>query len=338
MGKPLYSIQAARAAAATLVVISHLSRSLLLKAGTDVTGVTTLGGAGVDLFFVVSGFIMVPTTIWPFHAGQFMRQRLACIAPLHWLATLLCVAIVLTLPELFHFYHFNLHSFLMAFAFLPSYSTASDILPPLQQSWTLVDVLLCLILVPGERNLHRHVGLCPDIHVFLRYELQGRGCRAFARHDRMSRTQWGLVLFAVTSKLAFSRRICRLGLIFSMLVGVCLASQPTQNALALTYANPILFEFLAGCALAGLIRGGQLPIWTLGAVALIGAAIVGFAESSVLTRASASAQLWHAGFGRATPTPCRPARARARATTACSPRRFSALQSIGPGIPVEVFA
>ena len=31
-------------------------------------------------------------------------------------------------------------------------------------------------------------GLGPDIHVFRCYELQRRGCRAFARHDGMGRT------------------------------------------------------------------------------------------------------------------------------------------------------
>jgi hypothetical protein len=74
MGKPLYSIQVVRAVAATLVIITHIGRSVLLKVGTDVTYVTALGSAGVDLFFVVSGFIMVHTTTWPFHAGLFIQR------------------------------------------------------------------------------------------------------------------------------------------------------------------------------------------------------------------------------------------------------------------------
>jgi Uncharacterised protein family (UPF0149) len=37
------------------------------------------------------------------------------------------------------------------------------------------------------------LGLGPDIHVFLCRELQRRGCRAFARHDGMSRRRRGLV-------------------------------------------------------------------------------------------------------------------------------------------------
>jgi exopolysaccharide production protein ExoZ len=234
MGKRLYSIQVVRAVAATLVVISHIGRALLLRAGTDVTSVTTLGGAGVDLFFVVSGFIMVQTTTWPFHAQQFMRQRLTRIAPLYWLATLLYAAIALMLPGLFHFYHFDLHNFLTAFVFLPSYSAAGDILPPLEQGWTLV------------------------------YEM------------------FFYVMFAIASKIAFTRRIRLLGVIFFLLVGAGLVLQPTQNALALTYTNPILFEFLAGCVLADLIGRGRLQIGVGGAVALIGVAIVGVAVSPAL--------------------------------------------------------
>ena len=234
MGKRLYSIQVLRAVAATLVVISHIGRTLLLKAGTDATSVTTLGGAGVDLFFVVSGFIMVHTTTWPFHTQQFMRQRLTRIAPLYWLATLLYAAIALMLPGLFHFYHFDLHNLLIAFVFLPSYSAAGDILPPLEQGWTLV------------------------------YEM------------------FFYVMFAVVSKIAFTRRIRLLGVIFFLLVDAGLVLRPTQNALALTYTNPILFEFLAGCVLADLIGRGRLQIGAGGAVALIGAAIVGVVVSPAL--------------------------------------------------------
>ena len=101
MSKPLYSIQIVRALAATLVVISHIGRSLLLKAGIDITDVTVLGSAGVDLFFVVSGFIRVhTTTTGRFDARQFMRQRVTRIAPLYWLTTLLHAVSALILPGL----------------------------------------------------------------------------------------------------------------------------------------------------------------------------------------------------------------------------------------------
>jgi hypothetical protein len=40
-------------------------------------------------------------------------------------------------------------------------------------------------------------GLGPDIHVFLCYDLKRRGCRAFAQHDGVSRTQWAWYNYVV---------------------------------------------------------------------------------------------------------------------------------------------
>ena len=76
-------------------------------------------------------------------------------------------------------------------------------------------------------------------------------------------------MFAIASKIAFTRRIGLLGVIFSALVCAGLILRPTQNAFALTYTNSILFEFLAGCVLADLIGRDRLQIGAVGAVALI---------------------------------------------------------------------
>lgn len=83
----LYSIQYLRAAAAILVVIYHATVALNLQDASIPT--FELGRLGVDIFFVISGFIMWQTTA----AGQmkpprFLYKRLARIVPLYWLVTL----------------------------------------------------------------------------------------------------------------------------------------------------------------------------------------------------------------------------------------------------------
>src|SRR5215510_3509135 len=88
-GKPdvLITIQALRGVAAFLVVFVHLETlASLAGAGPDTFA---FGNSGVDLFFVISGLIMVVTTAGPnASAGRFMAHRIARIVPLYWTTTL----------------------------------------------------------------------------------------------------------------------------------------------------------------------------------------------------------------------------------------------------------
>lgn len=91
----LISIQALRAVAALAVTFAHAANYTGDTAGrlaivNPVPGMVT-GAAGVDLFFVISGFIMVITTAGqsgPMAAGQFIKRRLIRIVPLYWIATI----------------------------------------------------------------------------------------------------------------------------------------------------------------------------------------------------------------------------------------------------------
>ena len=56
----------------------------------------SFGAAGVDIFFVVSGFIMVVTTMKRDMApGEFLLHRIARIVPVYWVVTILLFAIVM---------------------------------------------------------------------------------------------------------------------------------------------------------------------------------------------------------------------------------------------------
>jgi exopolysaccharide production protein ExoZ len=74
----LFSIQALRGLAAVMVVLFHASSF-------------EIGSAGVDIFFVISGFIMLHTNRDDFgRAGApvlFFKRRIARIVPLYWLFT-----------------------------------------------------------------------------------------------------------------------------------------------------------------------------------------------------------------------------------------------------------
>jgi len=91
-GDRLASIQILRAFAAMGVVLAHLTASYAMVFNAKGIGLDFfLGNAGVDLFFVISGFIMVYASESlfgkPGASRTFMLRRTIRIVPLYWMAT-----------------------------------------------------------------------------------------------------------------------------------------------------------------------------------------------------------------------------------------------------------
>jgi exopolysaccharide production protein ExoZ len=133
----LVNIQYLRAVAALAVVWAHAREQFPLVRQTFPSDA---GGHGVDLFFVISGFIMVYTTahrtITP---GDFFLRRFLRIAPLYWLTTLLVVAIALVAPSLLKSTVIDWPHVFGSFAFLamPSPISPTYYWPVLVPGWTL---------------------------------------------------------------------------------------------------------------------------------------------------------------------------------------------------------
>ncbi len=101
----LPGIQALRGLAAMLVVLSHIYSMEIKHSPDQLLGAWSVyGGIGVDLFFVISGFIMVHVTRniarGPASAGTFLLRRAGRIYPLYWLVTLAVLAVYLYKPEI----------------------------------------------------------------------------------------------------------------------------------------------------------------------------------------------------------------------------------------------
>jgi exopolysaccharide production protein ExoZ len=96
-----------------------------------------IGQAGVDLFFVISGFIMVVTT-WsrPTSAGAFMLRRAIRIAPTYWIYTTLLALFVLLFPSVLKLTVTPGH-YLWSMLFIPHMSPFDQVAPLLQPGWTL---------------------------------------------------------------------------------------------------------------------------------------------------------------------------------------------------------
>ncbi|MGX5773408.1 acyltransferase family protein [Methylorubrum zatmanii] len=101
-------VQALRAVAAVLVVIHHAqNEAAILAARTDTVfhpSTVLPWPAGVDVFFVISGFIIVhaagPLYARPGARRRFIAHRIARLVPLYWLVTGLYLALGLAAPAL----------------------------------------------------------------------------------------------------------------------------------------------------------------------------------------------------------------------------------------------
>ncbi|WP_407155166.1 acyltransferase family protein [Bradyrhizobium sp. STM 3557] len=93
----LVSVQALRAVAALSVVLCHFSQAQLILSGHGDDWIPLYSlASGVDLFFVISGFIMVHSSEKLFGSpgapAIFFGRRLSRVVPPYWLATLIALA------------------------------------------------------------------------------------------------------------------------------------------------------------------------------------------------------------------------------------------------------
>ena len=147
----LFGIQYLRAVAALAVVVFHAAE----RSGLNFV----VGAAGVDIFFVISGFVMwTLAATRPVSTWAFYRDRLLRIAPLYWIVTL--VMAVGALAGLFPRIRLTADHVIASLAFVPHRSPSNgEIWPLLTQGWTLnLEMFFYLIFglilfLPRERRL-----------------------------------------------------------------------------------------------------------------------------------------------------------------------------------------
>lgn len=116
------------------MVVVHTDAIL---AGMHLRFPTVIGSGGVDLFFVVSGFVMIHTTdrrrVTP---HDFFLNRLIRIAPLYWLLTIAMYAGTVVMPGLFGHAAEPIGNLLKSLAFIPYYRDG-NYCPIIFLGWTL---------------------------------------------------------------------------------------------------------------------------------------------------------------------------------------------------------
>ncbi len=130
-------IQLLRGIASLLVVLFHttINANDILKKEFCLN-FFAFGGAGVDIFFVLSGFIITYTSLKPLREGKqlfsFLRRRFVRIFPSYWLVITLFLMIQILLPAFYNTkYNFTLSNILSTYFLFPGHTMINGV------SWTL---------------------------------------------------------------------------------------------------------------------------------------------------------------------------------------------------------
>lgn len=138
--KTFYSVQALRAIAAIIVCIQHSSLMIREKLGHEIF-VLYSGASGVDLFFCISGFVMI--LMLPKYEGMteswkvFIKNRILRIVPIYWFLTTLKLILLLLLPHLAMNSQLSVWNTFGSYFFFPAWHGDEFALPIIQVGWTL---------------------------------------------------------------------------------------------------------------------------------------------------------------------------------------------------------
>ena len=141
----LETIQFLRGVAVVVVVISHAMHELAALLEGHLRSFDEKrfpGDFGVDLFFVISGFIMVYVCrdlfARPGAMADFVRRRLVRIVPLYWIMTTMMIGVVVLLPNNVDTATNDPGQWLASYFFIP-YQRLSDglVRPVLGLGWSL---------------------------------------------------------------------------------------------------------------------------------------------------------------------------------------------------------
>jgi exopolysaccharide production protein ExoZ len=172
-GERLESIQLLRAVAAIGVVFTHA----ITRIGVTFPGVKgdflfagprgqlTVGDAGVDLFFVISGFIILHVHGHDFGLPRaplrFMERRVVRIVPIYWLLTTVALVFQIFTPWIFttHYKGIDIPSIIGSYLFLPIPVPGSIVSPLVGVGWTLNYEMFFYVVFATTLLFQRRSGL-----------------------------------------------------------------------------------------------------------------------------------------------------------------------------------
>jgi len=134
----LPGLQVLRAVAALMVLVGHVLAEAEHYFGIPLPGDAIPWTRGVDIFFVISGFVItLSVSRFPGQPAAFLRRRLLRVVPLYYLFTTLMVAVLLLLPAGAKDTTLDPMQILSSYTFIPYARADGRIAPVLSLGWTL---------------------------------------------------------------------------------------------------------------------------------------------------------------------------------------------------------
>ncbi len=141
----LKSLQFLRTLASTSVVYYHIGLY------------PVFGSFGVDIFFVLSGFVMALLVDKKQDLLEFSIGRISRIIPLYWLFTVILFFVILAFPHFVPMSKISLNDLLKSLLFIPYFRDAGIFAPILGVGWTLnyeIFFYLCIAVSIGTGIRH----------------------------------------------------------------------------------------------------------------------------------------------------------------------------------------
>ena len=141
----ILNVQMLRALAAVMVVAGHAGEEMRVIAAAGGRSALSMNGLnwgwGVDVFFVISGFIMIATSAdrfgKPGAAREFFVRRLIRIVPLYWLTTTLLLVGAFISARYLNVPVGEWPHIAASYLFIPDLRPSGEVRPVLALGWTL---------------------------------------------------------------------------------------------------------------------------------------------------------------------------------------------------------
>jgi peptidoglycan/LPS O-acetylase OafA/YrhL len=171
----IYNIQVVRFIAAAMVLFGHLEHELVDRRWLSNAPYTPFQpifwAGGVDIFFVVSGFIMYYVANQKFGKrgawSDFIAHRFIRIAPPYWLFTGLMIIASLVLTKYVDHSQLSLYHVIASFLFIPDQNAYGGPYPVLMLGWTLNYEMLFYVIFCLGLLFQRRVGLVVILVILL---------------------------------------------------------------------------------------------------------------------------------------------------------------------------
>jgi exopolysaccharide production protein ExoZ len=219
-----FGITTLRAIAATAVLIVH--SSALLSFNKEVSSFAFLTNIGVDIFFVISGFIITYAHWNDFGTGTngfltFIKKRLIRIYPMYFLFTITTAFALLLMPQLFFSLKSSLSLLISSLLFIPTQTENGDVTLLLAVAWTLSYEIAFYVIFSVSLFFKRKIALPVILSCIVIWSLLGT----------ISYDSFILSYFLTTLPLEFA---------FGMLVCILFKSQREQQQQTTTIQASIL--------------------------------------------------------------------------------------------------